>query len=116
MANDCLFCAIIAGDEEGDIVARTDDLVAFRDKFPRAPVHVLIASTRHIDSVHELDDDDGPLLTAVFSMARRIAGDENITDGYRVATNVGRAGGQAIPHLHFHLIGGRQLGHIDDAG
>lgn len=111
--DDCLFCRIVAGDEPSETVAEDIDLVAFRDKFPRAPVHVLVVPRRHIDSAHDLGDDDSDLLAACFAMTRRVAEAEGIADAYRVATNVGRGGGQAIPHLHFHVLGGRQLLHID---
>lgn len=113
MPDDCLFCRIIAGDEESETVAEDDRVVAFRDKFPRAPVHVLVCAREHVDSVHDLTDDHADLLTACVGMAQRVAESEGIADGYRLATNVGRRGGQAIPHLHFHVLGGRQLAHID---
>lgn len=114
MAEDCLFCRIVAGEEPSEQVAATDGLIAIRDKFPRAPVHVLVLPVAHVASIHELDDDD--LLTRCVRLARQVAIDEGIADGYRIATNVGRRGGQAFAHLHFHVIGGRQLGHIDDGG
>lgn len=116
MSDDCLFCAIMAGDAPSERVAEADGIVAFRDKFPLAPVHVLVTPVEHIPSAHALDDRHADLLNRCFRLARQIADDEGIADGYRVATNVGRKGGQAIAHLHFHVIGGRQLGHIDDAG
>lgn len=113
MPADCLFCRIVAGDEPADVVGRDDGVIAFRDIFPRAPVHVLVVSERHIDSAHELTDDDTPLLNAAFRLARQIATEEGIENGYRIATNIGTGGGQAIAHLHLHVLGGRQLGHID---
>lgn len=113
MADDCLFCSIIAGEADATIVAQDDRVVAFRDIYPRAPVHVLVAPRRHIDSAHEFDDEDDALLGACFRMTRQVADQEGIAEGYRVATNIGSTGGQAIPHLHFHVLGGRQLGHID---
>lgn len=113
MAGDCLFCSIVAGEADATIVAQDDDVVAFRDIYPRAPVHVLVTPRRHIASAHELDDDDVALLRACFRMTRQVADREGISEGYRVATNVGSTGGQAIAHLHFHVLGGRQLGHID---
>jgi histidine triad (HIT) family protein len=109
----CLFCRIIAGDEESEMVAEGELVVAFRDKFPRAPVHVLVATRSHIDSAHELGPGDDALLGSAFEMIRHVATSEGIDGGYRVATNVGTGGGQAIPHLHFHVLGGRQLRHID---
>ena len=111
--SDCLFCQIIAGDTPSDEVARADGVVAFRDIAPLAPVHVLVTPERHIASAHDLTDEETPLLGACFRLAREVAEAEGISDGYRIATNVGRRGGQAIPHLHFHVLGGRQLGHVD---
>lgn len=115
MDPNCLFCKIIAGDEAADIVARDGDLVAFKDIFPRAPVHVLVVPEKHIPSAHDLDDSDGDLLTRCFSMARKVADEQGIAQGYRITTNIGPQGGQAIPHLHFHVLGGKQLGHVDGA-
>ncbi|HUG86979.1 MAG TPA: HIT domain-containing protein [Euzebya sp.] len=114
MADDCLFCRIASGEEPSDRVAADEGVIAIRDKFPQAPVHVLVLPVAHVDSVHALTDDD--LLARCVRLARQVAEEEGIAEGYRLATNVGRGGGQAIAHLHFHVIGGRQLGHIDDAG
>lgn len=113
MPDDCLFCRIVAGDEPAEFVGRDDGVVAFRDIFPRAPVHVLVVSEQHLASAHHLTDDHAPLLNSAFRLARKVATDEGIEDGYRIATNVGTVGGQAIPHLHLHVLGGRQLGHVD---
>jgi histidine triad (HIT) family protein len=110
---DCLFCSIIAGDSPSDRVAADEGIVAFRDIAPRAPVHVLVVPHEHIDSAHALTDGHDELLGRCFRMVRRVAEQEGVADGYRVTTNIGRKGGQAIPHLHFHVLGGRQLGHID---
>lgn len=113
MDPNCLFCKIVAGDEAAEIVAREGDIVAFKDKFPRAPVHVLVVPEQHIPSAHELDESQAELLVRCFSLARRLADENQIADGYRIATNIGRGGGQAIPHLHFHVLGGKQLGFVD---
>lgn len=113
LADDCLFCSIVAGEAEASVVARDEYAIAFHDIHPRAPVHVLVTPRRHIESAHDLDEEDDALLAACFRMARQVADQEGVAEGYRVATNIGSAGGQAIPHLHFHVLGGRQLGHID---
>ena len=109
----CLFCRIVAGTEPSDTVASNELVIAFRDKYPRAPVHVLVVTREHVDSFHALDDDDLETLVAVTQLAREVAETEGIADAYRLATNIGAGGGQAIPHLHFHVLGGRQLLHID---
>lgn len=114
-SDDCLFCAIIAGDQDAEFVAQEEDVVAFRDKFPRAPVHVLVTPRRHIGSAHDLGADDADLLWSCVDLAQRVAEDEGIADGYRIATNIGPGGGQAISHLHFHVLGGKQLGYVDGA-
>lgn len=113
MGNECLFCSIVAGDAPSEQVAAGDEVIAIRDIYPRAPVHVLIVPHEHIDSAHELTDDQSDLLARCFALARDVAESEGIADGYRVTTNIGSRGGQAIKHLHFHVLGGRQLGHID---
>jgi histidine triad (HIT) family protein len=116
LSEDCLFCRIASNEEPADHVGADEGVVAIRDKFPQAPVHDLVIPVEHIASVHELTEDHGELLARCFRLARRVAEHEGISDGYRVTTNVGTRGGQAIPHLHFHVIGGRQLGRIDDRG
>lgn len=110
---DCIFCDIIAGDLPSDQLAANQSAVAFRDINPRAPVHVLVVTRRHLPSAHDLGEDDGPELADLYALARQVAEAEETADGYRVTTNVGRRGGQAVDHLHFHVLGGRQLGHID---
>jgi histidine triad (HIT) family protein len=113
MSSDCLFCSIIAGEAPSTKVAEGDGLLAIRDIYPRAPVHVLVIPHQHLASAHELRAEHSDLLGRCFTLAQDIAEAEGIADGYRVATNIGTRGGQAIPHLHFHVLGGRQLGHID---
>lgn len=115
---DCLFCRIVAGQASSEQVATAEGVVAFKDKFPQAPVHVLVVPVEHIESAHDLhlDGAHADLLARCFRLAHVVAEEQGIADGYRIATNIGRKGGQAIPHLHFHVIGGHQLGHIDDRG
>lgn len=113
MSEDCLFCAIVAGEEPADMVREEDDAVVFEDKFPQAPVHLLVVPRTHLGSAHDLTDEHADLLATCFRLAREVAEERDTADGYRVVTNVGRRGGQAIDHLHFHVLGGRQLGGID---
>lgn len=113
MSDDCLFCKIVAGDMPSDVVARDDGLVAFRDIAPRAPVHVLVVPERHIPSLHAVGADDEGLVLDCLRLAREVAEQEGVADGYRVTTNIGARGGQSVEHLHWHVLGGRQLGHID---
>jgi histidine triad (HIT) family protein len=107
---ECVFCRIVAGEIPSTNVASTDDLVAIRDINPRAPSHVLILAREHIPSAADLSSADGPLLAHAFELAADIARREGIAEtGYRVVTNVGEWGGQTVPHLHFHLLGGRSM-------
>ena len=107
---ECLFCRIVAGEIPSTAVGETDALLAIRDISPRAPTHVLILSREHIRSAADLAAGDGPMLGGVFELAASIAAAEGIAEaGYRVVTNVGTWGGQTVPHLHFHLLGGRSM-------
>jgi histidine triad (HIT) family protein len=113
MPTDCLFCKIVAGEVPSDQVQADDQVIAFRDIAPRAPVHVLVVPREHIASAHDLDGSHDALLLRCLAVAREVADREGIAEGYRLTTNIGSRGGQAIPHLHFHVLGGRQLAHID---
>lgn len=108
---DCLFCQIVAGNIDADVVRSGELTLAFRDIRPQAPVHVLIIPREHLDSVADLTHDHGDLLLEVAQMAKWVAASEGVdASGYRLVTNIGRDGGQTVDHLHFHLLGGRQLG------
>jgi histidine triad (HIT) family protein len=111
--SDCLFCRIVAGDEPAEELGRDEGVVAIADIFPRAPFHALVITEEHLESADELTDDHAGLLNAAFRLARKVAAEAGTAEGYRIATNVGTLGGQAIPHLHLHVLGGRQLGHVD---
>lgn len=108
---ECPFCGIAAGEVKADVVHSSDDVIAFRDINPAAPVHILIIPKEHIDSSRGLRERHGKLLTEIFSTASHLARAEGIDDsGWRFLTNVGAGAGQSVPHLHFHLLGGRQMG------
>lgn len=106
---DCLFCAIGGGERPADLVAESKGVLAIRDINPVAPTHVLLISKRHIESAARLGEGDQELLGELFALAGRIAAEEGL-DGWRLVTNVGASGGQAVEHMHFHLLGGRQMG------
>lgn len=110
---DCIFCGIASGDQDADMVVETDEVIAFRDLDPRAPVHVLVTPREHISSAHQLGEEHRDLVFTCFQVAQQVAEQEGVSDGYRIATNIGGEGGQAIEHLHFHVLGGKQLGPPD---
>lgn len=110
MAFECIFCEIISGERKAEIVYTDDDLVAFRDINPQAPVHLLVVPRKHIVSVNEIDDGDIETVGRMFVVARRLAEREGIRDrGYRIVVNTNREAGQSIYHLHLHLLGGRRM-------
>ena len=106
----CLFCKIVAGDIPSNKAYEDADILAFHDIAPQAPVHVLIIPKRHIASANALTRGDDAVLCKMFEVARLLAKDLGIDEtGYRLITNIGPDGGQTVPHLHLHLIGGREL-------
>ena len=110
MASDCLFCRIVAGEIPSDQVYADDDVIAFRDIAPKAPVHVLVIPRRHLDSIADLTEVGGPLTAALVSAANEVARREGVAEsGYRVVTNVGVDAGQSVGHLHLHVLGGRGM-------
>ncbi len=109
--NDCIFCAIAAGDVAADRVHEDDEVVAFRDTNPQAPTHILVIPREHIKSAAELTPAQDPLWGRLLHVAQQIAVSEDIAaSGFRLVTNVGRNGGQTVNHLHLHLLGGRPMG------
>jgi histidine triad (HIT) family protein len=108
MSAACLFCRIIAGEIPATIVHADDLVIAIRDVTPRAPTHVLLLPREHIASAADLTEAHGALLGRLFAVAADLARSEGIAErGYRLTTNVGTWGGQTVPHLHVHLMGGR---------
>lgn len=106
---ECLFCRIAAGEIPSDRVHEDDEVIAFRDVAPRAPTHVLVIPRRHVADAHALTDADDELVARCFAALRQVADAEGLTGGYRIVANVGPDSGQTVPHLHFHLLGGRHL-------
>lgn len=108
--SDCLFCKVAEGQIPATIVHEDDQLVAFRDIDPQAPVHILVIPREHVSSLDAADDDHADLLGRMLLTARDLARSEGIADdGYRTVLNVGADGGQTVPHVHLHLLGGRAL-------
>jgi histidine triad (HIT) family protein len=109
MAEECVFCRIVA-EMPGEIVYQDEDFLAFRDISPQAPKHVLIIPKTHITSLAELTEGQQELAGRLIILAKNLAKKEGIAkSGYRLAINCGPEGGQLVPHLHVHLIGGRRL-------
>lgn len=105
---DCLFCRIVRGDIPSQKVYEDDDVLAFRDIHPKAPVHFLIIPKKHITSLAEAEPEDAPLLGKMLSLTRTLALQEGRRNGFRVIINTGRDGGQEVGHLHIHVLGGPQ--------
>ena len=106
----CLFCKIIAGDIPSTKVYEDETVYAFRDINPQAPTHILMVPKTHITSVAEVSAINDALVGHMFAKIAEIARQEGLEEnGYRVVSNVGEHGGQTVPHLHFHLLGGKKL-------
>jgi histidine triad (HIT) family protein len=109
--SDCIFCKIASGETPANILYEDDAVVAFADINPQSPEHILVIPRKHVENVAALGPDDAELVGRMVAAANKLAEDRGVAaDGYRLVFNVGRHGGQAIDHLHLHLLGGRQLG------
>ncbi len=107
---ECIFCQIASGKIPSDTVYQDEEVIAFRDINPQAPVHLVIIPRRHIPSLAHLSEADSALIGRMVAIANQLAKKEGVADkGYRLAINCGEEGGQAVPHLHLHLLGGRRL-------
>lgn len=107
---DCIFCKIISGEIPSKILYKDDDVVAFHDIKPATPVHVLVVTVKHIPSLSQMKDEETPLIGKMVKAANKIAREQGISQqGYRLTINSGAGAGQIVPHLHMHLMGGRNL-------
>jgi histidine triad (HIT) family protein len=107
---DCLFCGIGEGKIKGQIVFQDESVVAFRDVTPRAPVHILIIPRKHMAGVLDIEPGGSTVVGHIFEVAAQLARDQGIADsGFRVVVNSGPDAGQSVLHLHYHLLGGRQM-------
>jgi histidine triad (HIT) family protein len=106
----CIFCKIIAKEIQADIVYEDQDILAFKDVHPLAPVHVLIIPKKHIPSINEVTKEDREIMGNMILVARQIASDLQVAEnGYKLLIRTGKDGGQEVPHIHLHLIGGANL-------
>ena len=107
---DCIFCQIVAGKLPSEILYQDEEVIAFHDIRPLAPTHVLIIPKRHIPSLAELTDAEMSLIGHMAKVANQLAKQAGIVEsGYRLVVSSGEQGGQIVPHLHMHLLGGRRL-------
>lgn len=111
MSADCIFCKIIAGQIPSTKAYENEQVLAFHDIQPQAPVHILVIPKKHLASVNELTSEDSSIIGTLFAAIQQIAKQTGIAEsGYRVITNTGKDSGQVVHHLHFHVLGGRTLG------
>lgn len=106
---DCIFCKIIAGDIPSKKVYEDDQILAFHDVNPQAPVHVLVVPKTHIACADEITEENSSVVAHIFSKIPAIAREAGAMNGYRVINNCGEDGAQTVKHLHFHILGGKKL-------
>jgi histidine triad (HIT) family protein len=110
---DCIFCKIANGEIKSDIVYQDEMAVAFPDINPKAPVHLLIIPRKHIERILDPAGDQEKLIGHLVTVASKLAEQQGISkSGYRLVLNRGAHGGQVVPHIHIHLLGGRQMGKL----
>ena len=107
---DCIFCKIVKKEIPAEIIFEDGDVVAFKDVNPIAPVHILIIPKEHIESINDLQEEDSELMGKMIFTAKKIAKDFDVSErGYKLLIRTGEWGGQEVPHIHLHLIGGAKL-------
>ena len=106
--DDCIFCKIARGEIPSSKVYEDDDVLAFRDINPKAPVHFLVIPKQHIESLAAARPEDAALLGKMIGLVPQLARQEGCVNGFRTVINTGRDGGQEVPHLHIHVLGGPQ--------
>jgi len=109
---DCIFCRIAKGEIKSNLIYQDDKAIAFPDINPKAPVHILVVPRKHIESLADVSEADAPLLGHLVTIVSRLAKEQRLAEGYRMIINCGPHGGQMVPHLHLHLLGGRQMGKL----
>lgn len=111
---DCIFCRIGAGAVPSDFLYRDEEVMAIRDIRPRAPTHILVMPLAHIPSLAGVGAEHTPLLGKLIGLINQLARSEGVAEtGYRVVINTGPDSGAEVPHLHFHLLGGRRFGRLN---
>jgi histidine triad (HIT) family protein len=107
--NDCIFCKIAGGTIPSDRVYEDEQLVVFKDIYPKAPVHLLMVPRQHVESLNDLTSAHDGLMMHMLRTLPEVARRAGLTDGYRTIINTGRGGGQEVLHLHLHILGGGRL-------
>jgi len=108
--NDCLFCRIVEKKVPADIVYESDDVIAFKDIEPKAPIHCLIIPKKHISTINDIDGSNSNIIGLMYEAVAQLAGSFNVDkEGYRVVMNCNSNGGQTVFHIHLHFLAGRQL-------
>ena len=107
--NDCIFCKIVNKEVPSSIVYEDEEIIAFNDINPQAPVHIIIIPKKHIPRVSDLKEEDAFLVGKLIIVAKKLAKEKGIEDGYRLVCNCNPGAGQSVFHIHFHLLGGRQF-------
>lgn len=106
----CLFCKIANKELDSEYVYEDEKVIAFKDVDPQAPIHIVIIPKAHYTSILDIDDNQLEIVSCIHRAAKRIAKDLGIDkEGFRIVNNTGKQGGQSVPHLHYHLLGGRLL-------
>ena len=108
--DNCLFCKIIKGEIPSNKVYEDEEILAFKDINPIAPIHILVIPKKHISCAKDIKVEDEALIGKMFTVINKIADEFKLDNGYRIINNCGEDGGQEVMHLHLHLIGGRKLG------
>ena len=106
---DCIFCKIIAGEIPSKKVYESDNVLAFHDINPQAPVHIIVIPKQHIKSADEINKFNSAMIANIFESIPEIAKLAGLENGYRVITNCGSDGCQSVEHIHFHVLGGKKL-------
>ncbi len=110
MSDDCLFCKISQGELDTELVYEDDKIAAFEDVNPQAPVHILLVPKKHIPTLLDLKEKDYELVGHIYKIANKLAEKYDIADeGFRIVSNCKEKGGQTVYHIHYHLLGGRNL-------
>ena len=108
---DCIFCKIIKGEIPSTKVYEDEEILAFNDVNPAAPIHILVVPKKHIESLAHLEKEDEALVGRIYGVINKIAEEQGFkNDGFRVIVNCGKKGGKEVMHLHFHILAGKKLG------